>query len=566
MTLKELLIQWSKEVIASKKGHCIKEKWACMRFLRDVEREGTKEFPYYFDDESGLRFLEWMTKFKHTKGVLAGQYIDPAPIQIFNFGNIYGWKRMKDDTRRFRLSYWQVARKNAKTQSNACVASYEMSALGEPLAEVYVGATQTDQAKILWNETYNQIMSSDFKDKFTKSYGNIVHTKSGGFTKALSKEAGKTGDGLNPQAGLVDEYHAHTTSEIYDVLISGMAARPQPLLSIITTAGFELSNPCYSVEYEYVSNILNPESDVENDEYFVMINELDPGDDIKDESNWLKANPIVASNENGLDYLRGQLKLALEVPEKMRGFLTKNMNVWVDMPEAGYMDMDKWNSSVTTDEEFETFAKSPYAKNYIGFDLSMTTDLTAVSLVSVKDGEYRVKQWSFMPKDKFRERMAIDKIRFDVFLDRGELILCEGATINQHDIKAKILALAHEYNVQEICYDPYQSALLVYELEQEGHTLVTVPQGIMTLSDPTKKFRESVYQGKVKHLDDKLLKWSMSNARLQMDDKENVKVSKKKSKDRIDPVDAIINAFLRAQASQMETDLEDYILSDDFSF
>lgn len=566
MTLKELLISWAKQVISSEKGHCEKEKWACMRFLRDVERENTEEFPYYFDNEAGLRFLEWMAKFKHTKGYLAGTYIDPVPIQMFIFGNLYGWKRVKDGTRRFRLSYWQVARKNAKTQSNACVASYEMSALGEPNAEVYIGATQTDQAKILWNETYRQIMNSDFKDKFEKSYGNIVHTKSGSITKALSKEAGKTGDGLSPQAGLVDEYHAHQTSEIYDVLLSGMAARPQPLLSIITTAGFDLNNPCYSVEYKYVSNILNPDSDVENDEYFVMINELDPGDDVKDESNWLKANPIVASNEKGLDYLRGQLKLALESPEKMRGFLTKNMNVWVDMPEAGYIDMKKWNENVITKEEFNEFAKNPHAKNYIGFDLSMTTDLTAISLVSEKDGEYRVIQYSFMPRERYNERMAIDKIRFDVYHDRGELILCDGATINQHEVKLKILELAKEYNVQEICYDPYQSALLVYELEQEGYTLVTIPQNIMTLSEPTKRFRENLYQGKVKHCEDRLLRWCMGNAILQVDDKENIKISKKKSKDRIDPVDAIINAFLRAQAGRMETDLEEYFLSDDFSF
>ena len=130
------------------------------------------------------------------------------------------------------------------------------------------------------------------------------------------------------------EYHSHKTSEIYDVILSGMVARPQPLMNVITTAGFDLTRPCYK-EYEYVSKILDPNIDIENEEYFAIICELDKEDNIKDESVWIKANPIVATYEEGLNYLRGELKSALDAPEKLRNFLTKNMNKWVDMREGG---------------------------------------------------------------------------------------------------------------------------------------------------------------------------------------------------------------------------------------
>ncbi len=563
-TLKELLIQHSKNAIDSKFGHCQKEKWAYMRFLRDIERENTDEFPYVFDEEKALRFLRWMTNFKHSKGVLAGQNIDPAPIQIFNFGNIYGWVHKDTGYRRFTTSYWQVARKNAKTQSNACVASYESSAFGEPYAEVYIGATKTEQSKILWNETDIQIRNSAFKDKFKKAYGKITHEKSGGFIQALSQEAGKTGDGLNPQCGLIDEYHAHKTSEIYEVLKSGQVARPQPLISIITTAGFDLSNPCYSEEYKYVTKLLDPDDDTENDSYFAMVNELDEGDDIKDERNWIKANPIVATTEEGMRFLREQLRIALDVPEKMRSFLTKNMNIWVDMPEAGYMDMGKWNNVELEEDDFAEFSKE--ANVYLGFDLSMTTDLTSIGLIARKGAEYRVKQLSFMPSDKYYERLTKDKARWDLFRDRGELIITDGSVVDYTIVKSYIMKFYKEYNVQEVCYDKWNAIQLVYELEQEGLTMVEIEQSIRMLSDPTKKFREAVYGRFLKHYGDKLLKWSMGNARLAVDASENVKITKAKSVERIDPVAALINAFKRASESQLAEDLNSLILSDDWGF
>ena len=561
-SLKEMLVGYSLQVINSEYGHCVKEKWACQRFLNDVEREDTDDFPYIFDDSKALRFLKWTTNFKHSKGPLAGQNIDPAPIQIFIFGNLYGWVHRDTGYRRFRTSYWQVARKNAKTQSNACVASYEASAFGEPYAEVYIGATKTEQAKILWNETMIQLNNSAFKSKFKKAYGKITHEKSGGFIQALSQEAGKTGDGLNPQAGLIDEYHAHKTSEIYEVLKSGQVARPQPLISIITTAGFDLSNPCYTEEYAYVTKLLDPDSDVENDSYFAMVNELDEGDDIKDERNWIKANPIVATSEVGMKFLRDELKIALDVPEKMRNFMTKNMNIWVDMPEAGYMDMNKWDQCELENDDFDEFAKS--ANAYLGFDLSMTTDLTSIGLVLTNGNEYRLKQVSFMPKDKFYERMAKDKVRFDIYRDRGELILTDGAIVDYTFVKAKILEWAKKYNVKEVCYDKWNAIQMVWDLEQEGLTMIEIEQGIRMLTDPTKKFREAVYEGKMKHSEDKLLRWAMSNARVVADASENIKITKNKSVDRIDPVAASINAFARAMKDNMQINLEELILSDDW--
>lgn len=560
--LKQWLIDYCHDVLNGDIIACQKHKWACRRFLRDVEREGTDEFPYVFDEEKALRFLNWMTLFKHTKGKLAGQRIEPAPIQVFVFGNIYGWVHKETGLRRFKKAYWQVARKNAKSQSLACVGSYEAFAFGESMAEVYIGATKTEQSKIVWNEIKAQIQGCDFlKGKYKIAYGKIEHLKSGSFIAALSKDAGKTGDGLNVQCGIIDEYHAHPTSEIYDVLVSGMGARPQPLMMIITTAGFELQHPCYSVEYQYVSKILDPNNPIENDEYFVMINELDKDDDIKDERNWEKANPILCSYKEGLAYLRGELKAALDVPEKMRNFLTKNMNVWINMRENGYMDMSKWAAcgqdfDLTTLEGLECT---------VGVDLSAKIDLTSVGFEFKKDGKYIVLSHSFMPEDTLDRKRKTDKVPYDLWVQQGWITTTPGAVVDYSFIKSYIKSIEQQYNVRvrEICADPWNATQFMQDMEAEGYTVVEIRQGIQTLGAPTKDFREQVYQGNVIHNNNPVLTWAISNTVTRQDANENIMLDKSKSSERIDPIAAVINAHVRAMLRDDSIDInqvtEDYL-------
>lgn len=570
MMLKKELIDYSKDVVEGKIIACQKHKWSCERFLKDIEREGTAEFPFIFDESKAERFFEWMRLFKHTKGVLAGQHIEPHIIQKFVFGNIYGWVHKETGLRRFKKAYWQVARKNAKSQSLACVASYEAMALGEPMAEVYIGATKTQQSRIVWNEVKAQLQRCEYlKGKYKVAYGKIEHLKSGSVIVPLSKEDRKTGDGLNVQCGIIDEYHAHPTSEIYDVLDSGMAARPQPLLMTITTAGFDLNNPCYSVEYKYVSQILDPNNPIENDEYFVMINELDKDaegnltDDIRDERCWIKANPILASYKEGLNYLRGQLKAALDVPEKMRNFLTKNMDVWLDQKEQGYMRMDKW-VLCGQDIDMETLKGM---ECYVGIDLSAKIDLTSVAFEFKKDGKYIVLSHSFMPEDTLKTKMQTDKVPYDLWVKQGWITLTPGAVVDYNFIKRYLQDFEKQYQVKikEICVDPYNATQFMQDMEAEGYTVVEIRQGIPTLSGPTKDFREQVYLGNVIHNNNPVLTWAVSNAITRQDHNENIMLDKSKSRERIDPIAAVIDAHVRAMLLPDSIDLNAYILSDDFS-
>ena len=538
----ERVFNYCDDILNGKIKASIKHKWAIQRFLKDYEDCQSDDSPFYFDEEVAEDFYWWANEFEHVEGVLAGEKVQLNDFQLFISVNIFCFKKKRNGARRFRKVYIQLARKNAKSQFLAIVGSY-IAFLGDEKQRMYIAGWQKDQSDEVYIAVRDGINSSDLLDgRWKEAYGKIEVFNNGSVVVPLSRETRKTGDGKNPSVGIVDEYHNHLTSEIYDVLLSGMVARKEPLMFVITTAGFDLSRPCF-VEYQYVSRILNPDDDTENDDYFGIICELDPGDDIKDESNWIKANPIVATYEEGLASIRSDLKTALDVPEKMRSFLTKTMNIWVDMKEGGYIPAAKWKAC-----EIDDFDKTG-RDVYIGVDLSKKIDLTSVGNVFPTDYGFHVEQHSFMPEDTLVERRAKDKVAYDVWIEEGWLDVTPGAVVDYSFVEQWILNFINdnELNVILFCYDPYGATQFAQNMANYGLTTVEVRQGFPTLSEPTKEFRDNVYQQKITHLPDKTLSWAVGNAIAEMAANESIKLSKSKSRERIDPIAAIITAFVQAR-------------------
>lgn len=566
------LIQYCNDVLENKIVSCVKHKWSCKRFLRDLERQGSEDFPYIFDEEKANKFLKWMTFFKHTKGPLTGQYKIPEPIEKFIFGNIYGWVHKDTGYRRFRKGYWQVGRKNAKSQDLAIMGLNEMSAFGEPYSEVYVAATKKDQTRYVWGEaTLISGACKELKGKILTKYYDplgtkaIIHPKSGSFFTRMSKDDKEKGDGSNPQCGLLDEYHAHKTSEFYDVLSSGMKTRKQPLLFIITTAGFDLNNPCYKEEYRYVSNILNPDIPIENDRYFVMINELDIDeegkllDDIKDPSVWPKANPIVCKTQEGIDSIKDELQVALGKPEKMRDFLTKTMNVWINQRAFGYMNMAKWKACGAS--KTNPFPDLKGLRTTAGIDLSSTIDLTSVTFeTELPDGRIAVTSHSFMPEETFHEKIKDDRANYDFWEKQRWITVTPGAEVDYSVVLDYIVKIydENEWPKDEVCFDRHMATWLRQELEKRGFVGIEVPQTIAYLSLPTKDFRSKTYAKKIIHNNNPVLTWAIGNAVLRPGSNENIMLDKSKSVERIDPAAAGINAHFRVMLTEEKLNVSEF--------
>ena len=293
----------------------------------------------------------------------------------------------------------------------AGVLLYEISVqatFNKEIYEAYCAGTKREQSKLIFEECKNMLKGSDLAPKFKITKTEIEHIKTGSFLKPLSKEDGRKGDGTNPAVLVLDEYHQHQTTEFYDLALGGNSK--ESMLMIITTAGIDLNVPCYTQEYQYCSNLLNPNIDIENDEYYADICEIDKEDDIDNIENWKKANPLRMSYQEGIDKLVSDYKIAKDIPKKLIAFKTKCLNLWVQAIDCGYMDMEKWKACEVKEIPFEIIGKEVY----VGFDMSSKIDLTSVAFVILVMHDnvpsYAIYSHSFIPnREKLMERIRVDK-------------------------------------------------------------------------------------------------------------------------------------------------------------
>lgn len=572
MTTLEQVTEYAKKCVSGQITSGEKHIWACERFLNDIKKAESEDYPYYWDETAAQNIVDWFALLKHSKGVLAGEPIILTDWQRFRLCQLYGWKRKGTGRKRFKKSFTEVARKNGKSQEEAGIALYEISVVatknGESY-EYYTAGVKRDQSKIVFNEASLMLRGSPLRSKFKVTRDAIVHRKTGSFIKALSKDDGKSGDGTNPAGLILDEYHQHPTTEFYDL---GLGANTkEPLLMIITTAGVDLAYPCFTQEYTYCSRILDPNSDVENDEYLVDICELDE-DDYKDVANlenmdiWKKANPIRMSYPDGVEKIAGEYKIAKEIPEKMTSFLTKCMDVWVQAQKNGYMDMAKWKACQV--EKLPIDIKGQPV--YVGFDMSAKIDLTSVAFViPFLSGEYDqtekeivkyiVFSHSFIPnREKLAERKAKDKVDYDAWERMGFLTVTNTPIVDQNAVMQYVLKTCEEndWKIQCLCFDPANASKLMQDLSEEGYDVEEVFQSHKSLNEATQGFREQVYSGNIVYLYNPVLNFAMGNAVIR---KNNglIKIDKDAAKKRIDPVDAILCAYKLAMYHSFDTSYED---------
>ena len=574
MTILDEIIQYANDCISGEKISCKKHIWACERLLRDVERMKDVHFPYVWNEQQAQKIVEWFSLLRHSKGVLAGQPIILTRWQKFRLCQLYGWVDRDTGRRRFKKSFTEVARKNAKSQEEAGVALYEIAVTATKNQEVYEGytaGTKREQSRIVFNEAGLMLRGSPLQVAFRVTRDSITHSLSGSTLKPLSKEDGKSGDGTNPAILILDEYHQHKTTEFYDLGLGSNTK--EPLLMIITTAGMDLTYPCYVTEYSYCSKVLDPNTDVENEEYLIDICEMDPEDyedlsRLDDEKLWKKANPIRMTYPEGIDKIRSEYKIAKEQPEHMTAFLTKCLNIWVQAKENGYMDMAKWKACEVEGLPIDIEGRPVY----VGFDMSAKTDLTSVAFViPYQSGKYdgngkeiiKYVLWthSFIPtREKLQEHIVKDKAPYDAWERSGYLTVTNTPIVDQGAVMRYVLneCKQHDLKIQCLCFDPANASKLMMDLSDEGFDVEEVFQSHKHLNESTQGFREQVFCKNVSYLHNSLLNYAMSNAVIRQNNG-LIKIDKDATTKRIDPVDAILCAFKLAMYHEFGDDYGEYL-------
>lgn len=553
MTCLEEITAYARDCIEGRIPAGQKHKWACERLLRDLERVGSEGFPYIWDEERAQLIVDWFSLLKHSKGELAGTPIILTPWQRFRACQLYGWRHKDTGRKRFKQSFTEVGRKNAKSQMEAGEALNEISeqaTRNSEVYEVYTAGVKRDQSKIVFSECDLMTRGTLIRSRFRFKRDEIVHIKTGSFIKALSKEDGKKGDGTNPAMLVIDEYHQHPDTDFYDLGLG--ASVKERMLTIITTAGKDLNYPCYTQEYEYCSKILDPSVDVENDEYFIDICEADRDDDPGALETWQKANPIRAFYPEGVEDIRFAYEIAREIPEKMIAFQTKVLNIWVAAKQNGYMDMQKWKACEV--DRFPIDLKGRPV--YVGFDMSSKIDLTSVSFIVPYQSDaldetgkqitkYLLWSHSFIPtREALREHVLKDRAPYDSWEQRGFLSVTDTPIVHQGAVMQYVKGEIEKYglDVQCLCFDPANASKIMMDLSEEGYTVEEVYQSHRSLNESTQSFREQVYAGNVLYTPNPLLNFAMANAVVRQNGG-LIKIDKDATTQRVDPVDATLGAF-----------------------
>lgn len=522
--------QYVDDVLSGKKVAGKSEIAAVKRYVNDKKR--ALDCGFYLDTKAGEKAINFIQKLKHTKGKWAGKFLLLEPWQKFIVFNLFAWRKA-DGTRRFRYAYVEVARKNGKTALAAGIALYMLFAEKEPRAEVYSVATVKDQAKLCFNDSVAIVKQTSLSQRMRVFRDSILYEQLGAYFKPLSSDDG-IHDGYSPYCVIVDEYHAHKDNGMLDVMRSGMAARTQPLVFIITTAGFNKNYPCYAYR-QNAKNVMN--GIVEDDSLFAIIFEMDADDDWTDPQCWAKANPNLGISVD-YEYLAGEVKDAQNRPEAVRGVKTKNLNMWVDAETTWILDemWQKCSSSLT-------LADVEGRKCWGGLDLSNISDITAFVLLFEIDDKLALVPKFWIPEDKLQEKIAKENVGFAEWVQKGYVTVTPGNILDYDYVKADILNIAEKYDVSSIAYDRWNSSQTIIQLQDEGLEMSPFGQGYGSMSAPSKEFEKMVLAGKIEHFGNPVLRWMLASTAIQTDPAGNIKPDKRKSSQKIDGIVASIMAL-----------------------
>ncbi|MCF7944719.1 MAG: terminase large subunit [Spirochaetia bacterium] len=536
------------DVLNNKVTVCVYVRKAVERHADDLQRQNTEEFPYYFDREAAIRKIEFTEQLQHTKGIWAKEKkkIRLEPWQQFIDWCLFGWKRVGSRTRRFTKAYIEVARKNGKTTMAAATANYMLLADHEEGAEIYCLATKKDQAKIAWKEADMQIQKHPVLRKRCKTYKqNSTITIPG--TQTIMRPLGKdsdTEDGQNPHFALVDEYHAHKTAELVNVMEDGMGSRAQPLMYIITTAGYDKNLPCFQEERSLIIGILEGTMDPRPEDVFGIVYTLDEGDDWTDENVWGKANPNLGISISR-DYLQSQVTKALSTPQKQNSVLTKNFNTWTQA-------VSRWIGAEAWEKCSGTIPDLSGRPCYGALDLSTNIDITAWVLCfppQDMETQYHYLYRFFIPEENLLDRERRDKVPYTLWRDQGFITTTPGNVIDYDFIEQQIKQDAETYRLQEFAYDPWNATEITNHLIDEGLGGIPFRQGFASLSGSSKDFEKKILSQEINNGGNPVMKWMISCTEVKTDPAGNIKPVKpdrKATGKRIDGVVASIMAQDRA--------------------
>lgn len=484
----------------------------------------------------------------HTKGEWAGQPFTLFPWQATVVRQLFGTLQ-PDGLRQYRRAYIEVPRKNGKTSWVAGLGLYLLLADGEPGAEIYSAATDREQAGIMFDQAKAMVeANADLKAHVAVYRRELIVPATESRYRVLSADA-PTKHGLNAHGILFDELHAQPDRELWDVLTTATGARRQPMTIAITTAGYDRASICWE-QHELAVKVRD--GALIDPTFLPVLYGAAPEDDWTQPATWAKANPALGVTVKR-DYLEAECRRAQELPGYQNTFKRLHLNLWTEQADR-WLDLAVWDRGGAALPDDDVLAGQPC---WGGLDLASTHDLTAFVLVwPQEDGGYAVRAWFWLPAEGLADRARKDRVPYDVWREQGHLRVTEGNVTDYDVIREDLRELAERYPIREIAYDRWNATQLVTQLQQDGAAMTAMGQGFGSLGAPTREVERLVLEGSLRHGGTPVLRWMVANTAVEQDAAGNRKPSKRKSRERIDGVVALVMALGRAMVAGPQAEEE----------
>lgn len=503
--------RFANDVLAGKVPACRYVRLACQRHMHDLAASEQAAYPYYFDAKEAQRKIAFIELLPHTKGEWAfkRQLVMLEPWQKFGLACTFGWKRKSDGMRRFRESYWEVNRKNGKSVVAAGVGLAMFAMDNEFGAEVYSGATTEKQAWEVFRPARLMVKRSPLLIEAAGIEVNASNLNKPGDGSRFEPLIGNPGDGASPSCSIVDEYHEHDSDTLYTTMLTGMGARKQPLMFIITTAGANIEGPCYDKRRQVIEML---EGIVQDDELFGWIWTIDEGDDWKDPAVLAKANPNIGVSVYR-EYLESQQQRAIKQARFTNHFKTKHLGVWVTA-KTGYFNLAQWEALKDESLSLDQFEGQSC---FLGFDLARKLDMNCMARLFWRDIDgrrhyYSVEPRFWVPEDTVNgldnRRMAE---RYQKWVNTGHMLATDGAEVDYREILEEAKEANRLNPVQACPIDPHGATGLAHDLDDEGLNPITIVQNFRNMSDPMKELEAAIASGRFHHDGNHIMTWCIAN-------------------------------------------------------
>lgn len=517
----------------------------------------------WFDEDAANDAIAFFPDcLQHVEGAMADKPFALEEWQKAIIGCMFGWKRA-DGTRRYREVFIYIPRGNGKTPLSAGIALRMLFCDGEAGAQIYLVASESDQASISYKHASGMVEREPELLDRARVYKGAGHRSialvddSAASIRVVSSDAGGK-HGFNPHCVIGDELHAWKDRELLDALQTAFAkkGRRQPMLVWITTADFDRPSACND-KYAYACSVRdnkgNPENVGYDPAFLPIIYEAKAEDNWTDEKIWEKANPNIDITVDR-EALRRFCRAAQEQPSQQAEFKRLHLNIRTSSNRV-YIPLERWDRCAGA-IDIESIRGRPC---YGGMDISSKQDVTAVVLVFPpvdSEGPYIVLPYFWIPAESMRERERNDKVQYSVWLQAGHIFTCEGNMIDEQDIERFIVdELATKFAIQEIGFDKWNAQGLAARLESQGLTMADIPQTIGHLTAGTKALDDLTLQGRILHGANPVLRWMLGCTDIWGDKNQNqrpVKPERSTGK-RIDGVVATIMALGRAIVNEPGT-------------